>query len=65
MNSSHVFDWIEYTLATIQLMVLFGIIGVMALLVYKDYKKFDDKNYIVHLYSLYQASGRWAMVVEP
>jgi hypothetical protein len=24
---------------------LFGIIGVMALLVYKDYKKFDDKNY--------------------
>jgi len=25
--------------------VLFGIIGVMALLVYKDYKKFDDKNY--------------------
>jgi Tfp pilus assembly protein PilE len=45
MNSSHVFDWIEYTLAMIQLIVLFGIIGVMALLVYKDYKKFDDKNY--------------------
>ena len=45
MNSSHVFDWIEYTLAMIQLLVLFGIIGVMGLLVYKDYKKFDDKNY--------------------
>ena len=45
MNSSHVFDWIETALATIQLGVMFGIIGVMILLVYKDYKKFDDKNY--------------------
>jgi len=45
MNSSYVFDWIETALATIQLIVLFGIIGVMGLLVYKDYKKFDDKNY--------------------
>jgi hypothetical protein len=45
MNSSYVFDWIEYTLATIQLLVMFGILGVMVLLVYKDYKKFDDKNY--------------------
>jgi hypothetical protein len=27
------------------LLVMFGILGVMALLVYKDYKKFDDKNY--------------------
>ena len=45
MNSSHVFDWIEYTLATIQLLVMFGILAAMVLLVYKDYKKFDDKNY--------------------
>lgn len=45
MNSSHVFDWIEYILASIQLLVMFAILGVMMLLVYKDYKKFDDKNY--------------------
>jgi len=45
MNSSHIFDWIEYTLATIQLLVMLGILGVMISLVYKDYKKFDDKNY--------------------
>jgi len=45
MNSSHIFDWIETSLATIQLIVLFGIIVVMVSLVYKDYKKFDDKNY--------------------
>jgi hypothetical protein len=45
MNSSHVFDWIETALATIQLVVMLGIIGVMVLLVYKDYQKFDDKNY--------------------
>jgi len=45
MNSSHVFDWIETALATIQLVVMFSIIGVMVLLVYKDYQKFDDKNY--------------------
>jgi hypothetical protein len=45
MNSSHVFDWIETTLATIQLGVLVSILGVMISLVYKDYKKFDDKNY--------------------
>jgi hypothetical protein len=45
MNSSHVFDWIETALATIQLVVMFGILGVMVLLVYKDYQKFDDKNY--------------------
>ena len=45
MNSSHGFDWIETALATIQLLAMFGILGVMALLVYKDYKKFDDKNY--------------------
>jgi hypothetical protein len=45
MNSSHIFDWIEYTLATIQLVVMLGILGVMVSLVYKDYKKFDDKNY--------------------
>lgn len=45
MNSSHIFDWIEYTLATIQLLVMLGILVVMISLVYKDYKKFDDKNY--------------------
>ena len=45
MNSSHIFDWIEYTLAKIQLLVMLGILGVMISLVYKDYKKFDDKNY--------------------
>lgn len=45
MNISYVFDWIETALVTIQLVVMFGIIGVMVLLVYKDYKKFDDKNY--------------------
>ncbi len=45
MNSSHVFDWIEYTLATIQLLVMFGILGIMVSLVFNDYKKFNDKNY--------------------
>ena len=45
MNSSHIFDWVETALATIQLLALCGILGAMVLLVYKDYKKFDDKNY--------------------
>jgi hypothetical protein len=45
MNSSHVFDWIEYILAAFQLVVMFGILVVMVSLVYKDYKKFDNKNY--------------------
>jgi hypothetical protein len=45
MDSSHVFDWIEYILAALQLVVMFGILVVMVSLVYKDYKKFDNKNY--------------------
>ena len=45
MNSSYIFDWIETALATIQLIVLFGIIVAMVSLVYNDYKKFNDKNY--------------------
>lgn len=40
----HIYTWVDYTLATIELIVLFGIIGIMALLVYKDYKRFDYKN---------------------
>ena len=40
----HIYTWVDYTLATIELIVLFGIIGIMTLLVYKDYKTFDYKK---------------------
>ena len=40
----HIYTWVDYTLATIELIVLFGIIGIMALLIYKDYKRFDYKK---------------------
>jgi len=45
MGNSRVFDWIDYTLATIELLALFGIIAFMGLMIYRDYKRFDNKNY--------------------
>ena len=39
MNMEHTYDWIEYTLATIQMVVLLGILGFMIISLYKEYKK--------------------------
>jgi hypothetical protein len=39
MNMEHTYDWIEYTLATIQMAVMIGILGFMVSQVYKEYKK--------------------------
>lgn len=39
MNMEHTYDWIEYTLATIQMAVMISILGFMVTSLYREYKK--------------------------